>query len=554
MWIYGLATPSIRRLFITSVAAVATLSLPMMAIAQTVAGLYEYPGTNNNTTGLTNTASIAQGLDGNNYMSDQTDGEYGLGSVYDISPAGNPTTLYSFCEEGGSCSTTGALPFGGVTLGSDGNFYGTVQNGGTYGFGQVVKLTSKGVRTTVYNFTGALPGDGGAPDYPVFLATDGDLWGVQNNSCGGVFKVTLKGVISNYAFDCTNGSNPNLPTEGSDGNFYGTTIRGGDASCGGCGVIYKVTPAGKITVLYTFTASSSDGAYPYGVLVEGSDGNYWGVAEQGGTVGAGSIFKISPSGKFTQVYSFTGAPDGAYPITGLTLGSDGNFYGTTNSGGENNAGAIFEITTSGKYSVLYSFVPSTVGPGFGPCTVMFQNTNGIFYGNTCGNSLGGSYFYSLNMGLSPFVRTVSPSGQVGATIEFLGQNFTGTTEVEFAGVAATFKVVSATELTAVVPTTAVTGLVSVVTPSGKLTATSNFLVLPTIKTIAPDSGPTGTLVTVTGSGLTGATSVTVDGKTASFTVVSSTEITVTVPSTAKTGKIVVTTKGGSATSTTFTVT
>jgi len=185
---------------------------------------------------------------------------------------------------------------------------------------------------------------------------------------------------------------------------------------------------------------------------------------------------------------------------------------------------------------------------------MFQNTNGTFYGNTCGNSLGGSYFYSLDMGLAPFVRTVSQSGEVGATIEFLGQDFTGTTEVEFGGASATFKVVSDTELTAVVPTAAVTGLVSVVTSTGTLTATSKFKVLPTIKSISPTSGPVGTLVTVTGSGLTGATSVTVDGKTASFTVVSSSEITVTVPSTAKTGKIVVTTAGGSATSKTFTVT
>ena len=551
MQINRFAAPSIRRWFIISVAAMATLFLSTMAIAQTVAGLYEYPGVSNNTTGLSNTSQVAQGLDGNIYMTDQLDGEYGLGSVFNISPAGDPTTLYSFCEEGGACATTGALPFGGVTMGSDGNFYGTVQNGGTYGFGQVFKLTSKGVRTTVYNFTGANPGDGGPSEYPVFLASDGDLWGVQTNGCGGVFKLTLKGAISSYPFDCTNGSNPNLPTEGSDGNFYGTTARGGDASCGGCGVAYKATTGGKITVLYTFTDSSTDGAYPQGVLVEGPDGNYWGVTQQP----YGVIFKISPAGEFTQVHAFAGPPnDGDFPYVGLTLGSDGNFYGTTGGGGSDNAGTIFRVSPGGDYSVLYSFVASAAGPGFGPCTVMFQNTNGTFYGNTCGNSLGGSYFYSLDMGLAPFVHTVSQSGEVGATIEFLGQDFTGTTEVEFGGASATFKVVSDTELTAVVPTAAVTGLVSVVTSTGTLTATSKFKVLPTIKSISPTSGPVGTLVTVTGSGLTGATSVTVDGKTASFTVVSSSEITVTVPSTAKTGKIVVTTAGGSATSKTFTVT
>jgi uncharacterized repeat protein (TIGR03803 family) len=340
------------------------LFLASAASAQfTAVGLYEYPETSNNTYGLTNTSSLAQGPDGNIYMSDQLDGQFGAGSAYNISPSGDFTTVYSFCAEGGACATTGALPFGGVTLGSNGNFYGTVQNGGTDGFGQVFQLTPDGVRTTIYNFTGANPGDGGAPDYPVFLASDGDLWGGESNSapCGTLFRLTLKGKISNFPLDC----NPNLPTEGSDGNFYGNAANGGNS---------------------------------------------------------------------------------------------------------------------------------------GPC----------------------------------------PGG-------------CGLTEVEFGGVAATFNVVSGTELTAVVPAAAFTGVVSVVTSTGTLTAISNFKVLPTIKSISPTSGPVGTLVTITGTGVTGATSVTVDGKAASFTQVSSTEITVTVPATAKTGKITVTTAGGSASSKTFTV-
>jgi uncharacterized repeat protein (TIGR03803 family) len=532
-------------------AAIALLLLASTVSAQTPVGVFEYPGTSNNTTGLSITSSSAQGPDGNIYMTDQLNGQFGLGSVFNISPSGDFITVYSFCAEGGDCVTTGALPFGGVTLGSNGDFYGTVQNGGTDGFGQVFQLTAKGVRTPIYNFTGANPGDGGPSEYPVFLATDGDLWGVQNNACGGIFKLTLKGKISNYQFDCSNGSNPNLPTEGSDGNFYGTTTRGGDAACNGCGVVYKVTTAGKISVLHTFQNTSTDGAFPQGVLVEGPDGNYWGVSQQP----YGVIFKISPSGTFTEVHAFAGPPnDGDFPVAGLTLGSDNNFYGTTNSGGSGNAGAIFRVTPGGNYSVLYSFIASAASPGFGPCTALIQHTNGKFYGNTCGNSLGGSFFYSLDAGLSPFIRTGAQSGKVGAKVTFLGQDFTGATEVEFAEASATFKVVSDTELTATVPANAVTGVVSVVTSKGKLTASSNFKVLPTIKSISPTSGPTGTLVAVTGSGLTGVTRVTVDGKTASFTQVSSTEITVTVPSTAKTGKIVMTTVGGTASSASFTVT
>lgn len=537
--------------------AVAVLIFASTTTAQTVASLFQYPGTSNNTSGLTNTALLAQGPDGNIYSTDQLDGQYDFGSVYGISPSGDFATLYSFCAEGGDCITTGALPFGGVTLGPDGNFYGTTRNGDPDGFGQVFKLTPAGVRTTVYNFDGANPGDGGSPTYPVFLAPDGDLWGVQTDTvCGGLFKLTTKGKISNFPFAasaCDNGANPNLPTLGSDGNFYGTAQGGGGSPCQpGCGVVYKATPAGKITILYRFQGST-DGAYPQGVLIEGPDGNYWGVTQQGNG-NYGTIFKISPSKEFTVVHTFTGAADdSAGPVAGLTLGSDGNFYGTGGAGA-NNAGAIFRITPAGDFSLLYSFVPSAAGPGFGPCTVMMQHTNGNFYGSTCGNSLGGSFFYSLDMGLGPFVRTLSQSGKVGATVEFLGQDFSGATEVKFGGASATFKIVSGTELTAVVPAAAVTGVVSVVISTRTLTATSNFKVLPTIKSISPTSGPVGTVVTITGTGLTGATKVTVDGKTASFTQVSSTEITVTVPSDAATGKIEVTTAGGSASSATFTVT
>ena len=314
-----------------------------------------------------------------------------------------------------------------------------------------------------------------------------------------------------------------------------------------------MTPAGKIIVLHRLNFTT-DGAFPQGVLVEGPDGNFWGVSQQGNGV-FGTIFKISPAGEYKVVHAFAaGANDSAAPVAGLTLGSDGNFYGTGGAGA-NNAGAIYRITPAGDFSILYSFVPSASEPGFGPCTVLLQHTNGKFYGSTCGNSLGGSFFYVFDVGLPPFVRTLTQSGKVGATVTFFGQDFTGATEVEFGGVPATsFKVVSDSELTAVIPAAAVTGVVSVITSTGTLTATSNFKVLPTIKSINPTSGPVGTVVTVTGTGLTGATKATVDGKAASFTQVSSTEVKVTVPSGAATGKIVVTTAGGSASSATFTVT
>jgi large repetitive protein len=163
---------------------------------------------------------------------------------------------------------------------------------------------------------------------------------------------------------------------------------------------------------------------------------------------------------------------------------------------------------------------------------------------------------SAYAGLGPFVRTLTQSGEVGASVEFYAQNFTGTTEVEFNGTPATFTVDSENELTAAVPSDATTGPVSVVTPSGTLTALSNFSVTPTISSFSPTSGAVGTTVTITGTGLTKATKVTIGGKSASFTVNSSTQITATVPTDAATGKkISVTTAGGTANSkAAFTVT
>ncbi len=332
----------------------------------------------------------------------------------------------------------------------------------------------------------------------------------------------------------------------------GTTHNGGpNSAC--CGTVYKSTAAGKVTVLYTFPSGQGS---PVGQLVQGAGGNFWGVTNGVPFISCRELFKVSSSGDFAVVQTFGGQPnDLCNAVSGLIVGSDGYMYGVTSAGGSANYGAIYRVNPStGDLAVISSFCSGPTCVIYDPQPVLAQDTNGTFYGNTAGSSDGGSDFFSLDTGLGPFVRTESQSGKVGAKVTFLGQDFTGATKVEFGGAPATFKVVSDTELTAVVPAAAVTGVVSVVTSAGTLTATSNFKVLPTIKSISPTSGPVGTVVTITGTGLTGATSVTVDGKAASFTVVSSTEITVTVPSDAKTGKITVTTAGGTASSKTFTVT
>lgn len=190
-----------------------------------------------------------------------------------------------------------------------------------------------------------------------------------------------------------------------------------------------------------------------------------------------------------------------------------------------------------------------------------QHTNGIIYGVTergggPGGTRNGGVFYSLDMGLAPFVSVVTRWGSAGQTVEILGNGLTGTSSVKFGSGSTSFNVVSDTYMTATVPAEGTTGFVTVTTPSGTLTSNRSFFVVPVISGIAPTSGPVGTRVTITGSGFVGATAVKFGGvKAPSYIVNSGTTITATVPAGAKSGKIMVTTAGGNATSkTAFTVT
>jgi uncharacterized repeat protein (TIGR03803 family) len=352
-----------------------------------------------------------------------------------------------------------------------------------------------------------------------------------------------------------NGSNPNLPTQGTDGNFYGTTHNGGPNS-GCCGTVYKSTAAGKITGLYTL--ASGEGS-PVGQLVQGADGNFWGVTNGVPFISRGELFKVSSSGDFTAVQTFGGQPnDVCNAVSGLIVGSDGYLYGVTSAGGSANDGAIYRVNPStGDLAVISSFCSGSTCVFYQPQPVLAQDTNGTFYGNTVGSSDGGSDFFSLDTGLGPFVRTLTQSGEVGATVTFLGEDFTGTTEVEFGGVESEFKVVSDTELKASVPAAAATGAVSVATPGGPLKSIGNFKVLPAIKTFSPASGAVGTTVTITGTGFTQVKGVGFGDSVAAThrDVVSDTEVTAEVPTGAKTGSVYLETKGGiAASSTTFTVT
>lgn len=527
--------------------------------------------------------SVVQGLDGNLYGTTVYGGvnktcntkQIGCGTVFKIATGGNLTTLYSFCSK--TNCTDGAYPIGGLTLATNGDLYGTTSAGGANGYGMVFKVSPQGTLTTVYSFCSQFNcPDGREPGAPPIQATDGNLYGVTilggTGGCGGchgggiAYRLTLAGkltVLQNFCTgSCTDGNNPSYPlVQGTDGNFYGViTGRSGYYD----GKLFKMTPSGTVTVLYNFCnlKNCTDGAFPYGSLTEGADGDFYGTTSAGGAVGdggSGTFYKITRAGKLTTLHSFDYETKGNYgslPLSGLVLATDGNFYGTTYQGGMGcvfGCGTVFKISPAGKLTTLYLFGgPDGAGP-YG----LFQHTGGAFYGATAaGGAKNYGTVFSVSVGLGPFVDLLPNYSKVGKTIDILGQGLTGTTAVSFNGTAASFTVVSDTYLTAVVPSNTIRGSVTVTTPGGQLTSNTIFRVAPVIISFSPPSGPVGQQVTIGGNSFTGATKVTFGGvKATVFSVDNDAQITATVPTGAVTGKIQVTTPDGTATSSTdFTVT
>jgi uncharacterized repeat protein (TIGR03803 family) len=331
--------------------------------------------------------------------------------------------------------------------------------------------------------------------------------------------------------------------------------------------VFKITPTGTLTTLYSFCSQPSciDGKSPFGFIL-GSDGNFYGTASGGGNADAGTFFMITPSGQFTTIYSFCSASscsDGDGPGV-MVQGSDGNFYGTTWLGGAYGYGTIFELTPSGVLTTLYSFCADAGCPDGANPTELIQETNGTFYGTASsggatsypcddatngGTAPGCGTVFSLSTGLGPFVQPRPTIGKVGSKIVLLGNDLTGSTAVSFDGTPATFKVVSGTEITATVPNGVTTGPIQVTTLGSTFNSNGPFWVTPQLKSFSPPSGLAGTPVTITGVSLSQTNGVTFDGVAAAqFTVNSDTQVTATVPTGAATGKITITTAGGTATS------
>jgi uncharacterized repeat protein (TIGR03803 family) len=457
------------------------------AEAQTFTLLYSFQGPNQSEGSYP--LGLVQGTSGYLYGATAAGGGEGTGdddsgTFFKINTSGKETILCSFYYT--PCAGAQA-PTANLVLGSNGIFYGVD------GDGQVFKVTASGKLTVLYTSSASVP------VAPLIQATNGDFYGTAKNGgiynncygdCGSVFKITPAGklttlhsfcaVVQNSA--CTDGDEPTFAlVQGSDGDLYGTTSGGGtDGVNDGYGTIFKITPIGTLTTIYSFpgyTPSSS-------ALVQGADGNFYGTTSAGGTgtYGAGgTFFTATPSGDVTYLYNFCSlnhCADGEQP-TNIYLATDGNFYGITWSGGANNQGTIFQITPGGTLTTLHSF-DGTDGSGPNGGGTLMQDTNGTFYGTMqeggeswpgCSPTCVGTIF-SLDTGLGPFVETLPTSGKAKAAVKILGTDLTGATSVTFNGTAATFKVASSSEITTTVPEGATSGIVRVVT-SGGTTLSSN---------------------------------------------------------------------------------
>ena len=528
--------------------------------AQTFTELYSFCSQLNCTDGGNPRAGLVQGTDGNFYGTTYIGGKTNYdGTVFKITPAGTLTPL---------SSSFLANSDAGLVLATDGDFFGTSYAGGAYAQGLVFKVTPGDTALIpLYIFCSETNCTDGANPYAGLVqATNGnfygttELGGAYNN--GTVFKITPVGTLTTlYSFSGADGADPWAGlVQGTDGNFYGTTYAGGGY---GWGTVFKMTQAGKLTVLHSFAGNPTDGAFPIAGLVQATDGNFYGTTSAGGSYvgngyGDGTVFKMTPAGTLTTLHSFAGNPtDGANPMAGLAQATDGNFYGTTYDGGASDLGTVFKITPSGVLTTLSSFCTQGTCPyGFYPYAGIIQATDGNFYGTAYeGGDEGYGTVWTMSVGLRPFVETQTTSGKVGAAVTILGNNLTGATAVKFNGTAATFTATN-TDIATKVPAGATTGKVTVTTASGgTLSSNVAFRVTPQLLSFSPTSGPAETVVTITGVSLKQTTKVTFGGMNASFAVVNDTTVTATVPTGAATGKIKITTKGGTATSaTSFTVT
>jgi uncharacterized repeat protein (TIGR03803 family) len=437
-------------------------------------------------------------------------------------------------------NTDGANPFPALVQATNGDLYGTTYGGGANLEGAIFKVTPAGALTLVYSFCSQTNcTDGSLPRGGLIQDSNGDLYGTTEgggaNNRGTVYKITTAGALTTlYSFcnlaGCMDGGQPYAGlVQASNGGLYGTTTAGGN----GFGTIYEITAGGAFTNLYSFCPESQsgcpDGASPAAALVQASNGDFYGTTSSGGAnsspgcggYNCGTVFKFTGSGAPTTLYSFcakSGCADGYAPYDALVQATNGDFYGTTWLGGaNNNNGTVFQITPTGKLKTLHSFcAQSGCTDGQGPVAGLIQGTDGNLYGTTTAGGIGYGTMYEIT--LSGTLTTLFSLNDPDGAEPYGG--LVQATNGTFYG------------------TTFIDGMYGEGTVYSLSTGLGAF-----VETL-PTSGKVGAAVKILGTNLTGATSVTFNGVAATFKVASSSELTTSVPSGATTGTVKVVTPSG----------
>jgi len=332
-----------------------------------------------------------------------------LAALACVAQTPNPATfhlLYQF-----KSGRDGSSPYSSLTLDAKGNLYGTTEIDGAYSYGTVFKVSPEGKETVLHSFTGS-GGDGANPVAPLIRDAAGNLYGTTEygglfggacggNGCGIVFKIDPSGKETVlYSFTAENGDGMN-PWQGlvrdSAGTLYGTTLEGG--AFGG-GTAFQLNSAAKETVLHSFNPNSisGDGCFPLGgSLVRDSLGNLYGTTEAGGSQGAGTVFRLDRSGTETILYNFAfDSSDGSFPYGSLVRDAAGNLYGVTMQGGAYGPGVVFKLDANNTETVIHSFGGS--GDGASPGGGLITDGAGNLYGTT---QYGGTSYFGTVFMLSP---------------------------------------------------------------------------------------------------------------------------------------------------------
>lgn len=354
------------------------------AQAQTFSLLYSFTGLLD---GGDPYATLVRDGAGNLYGTTFYAGKFNAGVVFKVKAAGKETVLFNFPGGAG-----GEYPFAGLVRDSAGNLYGTTSGGVGTSNGTVFKVSKPGKQAILHNFAGGTK-DGCAPYGDLLQDAAGNLYGTTQ-SCGAfgngtVFKVSKTGketVLHSFAGGPKDGATPVFTGLIMDakGNLYGITELGGAF---GNGTVYRLSPSGKVTLLHSFAGGTKDGCDPYGTPAMDKLGNLYGTAVACGTSNVGIVWRVSPTGKETVLHNFSGGPsDGALPQAGVIMDANGNLYGDTTGGGSSGDGTVFKVSRTGKETVLHSFS----GPdGKSPQADLIRDAKGTLYGTTYqGGSVG----------------------------------------------------------------------------------------------------------------------------------------------------------------------